>query len=121
MQGNTLLHFDMRADNILLTPEKVWFVDWPQACTGAAWVDVVFFAPSVTMQGGPPPEEVIASHPSVHSADPTAVTAVIAALAGYFTQRALQPPPPGLPTLRPFQAAHGRVARRWLAERTGWK
>ena len=54
--GDTLLHFDVRADNMLLTPERVWFVDWPLACVGAAWVDVVFFAPSVTMQGGPPPE-----------------------------------------------------------------
>jgi hypothetical protein len=29
---------------------------------------------------------------------------------------ALRPPPPGLPTLREFQAAQGAVARRWLAE-----
>ena len=119
--GNTLLHFDLRADNILLTPEKVWFVDWPQACTGAAWVDVLFFAPSVTMQGGPPPEAVIAPHPAVQNADPAAVTAVVAALTGFFTQRALQPSPPGLPTLRLFQDAQGRIAREWLAGRTGWK
>ena len=44
---------------------------------------------------------------------------VFAALAGYFTHRALQPPPPGLPTLRAFQAAQGEVARQWLAHRTG--
>ena len=121
VEGDTLLHFDLRADNILLTPEKVWFVDWPQACTGADWVDVVFFAPSVTMQGGPLPEKVIARHPSVQITDPAAVTAVVAALAGFFTHRALQPPPPGLPTLRPFQASQGLVTRRWLVERTGWK
>ena len=30
--GNTLLHMDIRADNILLTPERVWFLDWPHAC-----------------------------------------------------------------------------------------
>ncbi len=119
--GNTLLHTDLRADNILLTPEKVWFFDWPWACTGAVWVDIVFFAPSVTMQGGPPPEVVIASHPAVQNANPDAVTTVVAALAGLFTHRALQPPPPGLPTLRPFQAAQGRIAREWLAARTGWK
>ena len=121
VNGDTLLHFDLRADNILLTPEKVWFFDWPQACTGAAWVDVVLFAPSVTMQGGPLPEEVIASHPGVQSADPAFVTAVIGALAGFFTHRSLQPAPPGLPTLRPFQAAQSQVTLRWLAERTGWR
>ncbi|HXF60827.1 MAG TPA: aminoglycoside phosphotransferase family protein, partial [Caldilineaceae bacterium] len=53
--GNTLLHLDIRADNVLLSPEQVWFVDWPHACVGAAWVDLIGFAPSVTMQGGPPP------------------------------------------------------------------
>jgi hypothetical protein len=50
-------------------------------------------------------------------AEPAAVTACIAALAGFFTYGALQPPPPGLPTLRPFQAAQGVVTREWLARR----
>jgi aminoglycoside phosphotransferase (APT) family kinase protein len=118
--GETLLHFDLRADNMLLSPERVWFVDWPLACVGAAWVDVVFFAPSVHMQGGPPPEQVIRRHPAVHSAEPAEVTAAVIAVAGFFTHRSLQPPPPGLPTVRAFQAAQGVVARQWVAERTGW-
>jgi aminoglycoside phosphotransferase (APT) family kinase protein len=118
--GETLLHFDVRADNMLLADDRVWFVDWPHACVGAAWVDVVGFAPSVTMQGGPPPEEVIARHPACRTADPDAITATVAAVAGYFTHQALQPPPPGLPTVRAFQAAQGVVARKWLAQRTGW-
>jgi hypothetical protein len=42
---------------------------------------------------------------------------VRAAVAGFFTVCALEPPPPGLPTLRPFQAAQAEVARAWLAER----
>lgn len=37
--GDTLLHLDVRADNLLLTPERVFVVDWPHACVGAAWVD----------------------------------------------------------------------------------
>jgi Ser/Thr protein kinase RdoA (MazF antagonist) len=96
--GDTLLHLDVRADNILLTPERVWFVVWPLACVGAAWVDVLFVAPSVALQGGQPPEELIARHPAARAADPAALTAAVAAVAGFFTHRALQPPPPGLPT-----------------------
>jgi aminoglycoside phosphotransferase (APT) family kinase protein len=115
--GDTLLHFDVRADNVLLTDEQVWFVDWPHACVGAAWLDAVLLAPSVTMQGGPPPEEVLAHHPAAAAADAEALTAAIVALAGYFTQRGLQPPPPGLPTVRAFQAAQGAVARQWAARR----
>lgn len=120
-RGETLLHHDTRADNLLLTPERIYVVDWPHAEIGAAWADLVFFAPSVAMQGGPDPETLLARHPAARAAAPGDINAVLAALAGYFTWNALQPPPPGLPTLRPFQAAQGAVARHWLAARTGWR
>jgi aminoglycoside phosphotransferase (APT) family kinase protein len=118
--GETLLHIDVRADNLLLTPDRVLFVDWPHARVGAAWVDLIGFAPSVAMQGGPNPEELLRRHPAGRAADPAAVTAAIVAVAGFFTWGALQPPPPGLPTLRAFQAAQGTVARDWIMRRTGW-
>ena len=117
--GNTLLHFDVRADNVLLDSERVWFVDWPAASVGAAWFDAAAFVPSVTMQGGPPPEDVFMRYPGSRLADPEAVTCAVATLAGYFIRQSLRPPPPGLPTLRAFQAAQGAVAREWLAQRTG--
>ena len=43
--------------------------------------------------------------------------AYLAAIAGYLTRQSLLPPPPGLPTVRAFQAAQGTIARRWLAAR----
>lgn len=119
--GETLLHCDLRADNLLLegVTDRVWVVDWPWACRGAAFVDIVAFAPSVAMQGGPPPEEVLDRSAGLGS-DPAGVDAVLCGLAGLFTERSLRPASPGLPTLRAFQAAQGRVARAWLARRTGW-
>jgi Phosphotransferase enzyme family len=51
-EGSALLHLDLRADNLLLTPTGV-AVDWPYACAGAAWVDLLLLLPSVAMQGGP--------------------------------------------------------------------
>ena len=119
VDGDTLLHLDVRADNILLAENRVWLFDWASACVGAPWVDAVGFAPSVAMQGGPPPEQVVARHPSARSADLANITAAVTSVAGYFTRGALQPPPPGLPTLREFQAAQGAVARDWIATRTG--
>jgi len=119
VEGETLVHFDIRADNILLTHDRVWFLDWPHACVGAAWVDVIVMAPSVMMQGGPPPEELVAAHPACRTADPDDVTAVVAAIAGAFTEWGSRPPPPGLPTLRPFQQAQASVARDWLLRRLG--
>jgi aminoglycoside phosphotransferase (APT) family kinase protein len=119
VSGDTLLHFDVRADNLLLTPARVYLVDWPHAAVGAAWVDAVFFAPSVAMQGGPQPEALLRRFASARAADPDAITAAIATIAGFFTAHALEPAPPGLPTLRAFQAALGAVARAWLSDRLG--
>lgn len=119
-KGDTLLHFDTRADNLLLTPDRVYVVDWPHARLGQPWVDLVFFAPSVAMQGGPMPEELLARFPAARAADPDAITAMIAAVAGFFTNQSLQPPSPGIPGIRPFQANQGVIARRWIQDRTGW-
>ena len=120
VEGETLLHFDLRADNILLAGERVHFVDWPHATVGASWLDLVAFAPSVAMQGGPEPETLL-RRSAADNAEPEAVSAAVASVAGFFTYRALLPPPPGLPTLRSFQAAQGEVARQWLAQRMGWE
>ncbi len=119
IEGDTLLHNDIRADNILLSDRGVYFVDWPWARTGAAFVDWVLFAPSVTMQGGPGPEELLRRF-DVGSVSATAITAVVATLAGFFLAASRRPPPQGLPTLRAFQAAQGEIAVEWLRERTAW-
>jgi hypothetical protein len=90
-------------------------VDWPHACRGAAFVDLVLFAPSVAMQGGPEPAELLARSGAGREVNREALAPVVCALAGYFTASALASPPPGLPTLRRFQAAQGEVTRGWLA------
>jgi Ser/Thr protein kinase RdoA (MazF antagonist) len=109
-----LLHADVRADNLLLTRDGVMVVDWPHACRGAAFADLVFFAPSVAMQGGPEPAAPLARSRTGRTASREALAAVVCALAGYFTERSLRPAPPGPPTVRRFQAAQAEVARRWL-------
>jgi aminoglycoside phosphotransferase (APT) family kinase protein len=113
--GDTLLHADVRADNMLLTEDRVVVVDWPHACLGAPFVDLVFFAPSVAMQDGPDLADLLALSSASRDVDPRSLAAVVCALAGYFTHRSLQPAPAGLPTVRAFQAAQGVIARRWLA------
>src|SRR5258708_5405669 len=44
VDGETLVHSDIRADNLLLAPDTVWFFDWPHARIGAAWLDLIGFA-----------------------------------------------------------------------------
>jgi aminoglycoside phosphotransferase (APT) family kinase protein len=117
--GGTLVHGDVRADNILLTAERVVFVDWPHACVGAPWLDLVLLLPSVAMQGGPPPWEVFEAHPLGRDAPPDVVMPVVAALAGFFVQRCTLAPPPGLSTLREFQRGQGIEALAWLRRSLG--
>jgi hypothetical protein len=119
LSGRTLLNFDVRADNILVARARVFFVDWPWARIGPPFVDWLGLAPSVHMQGGPRPEELLRLAP-LEEASPLAITAALASLTGYFLAYSRRPPPPGIPTVRAFQAAQGEVALTWLRERLGW-
>jgi hypothetical protein len=78
--------------------------------------DLAAFCPSVAMQGGPEPAETFAMSAVGRAADREELLPLVAAIAGYFVVGALAPPPPGLPTVRAFQAAQGVVALRWLRQ-----
>ena len=118
--GDTLAHADLRADNLLLTDDdRVVFVDWPHVLRAAPWFDLLVMLPCVSAQGGPDPEDVFSSHALGRAAEPDAVTAALAGLAGYFLRSSLLPSPPGIPTLRPFQRAQGEAALAWLRRRAG--
>jgi hypothetical protein len=117
--GDTLLHNDMRADNMLITTGGVVFVDWPWAAVGAPWFDIVGMIPSVLLNGSPALLPAIDEHVAAFDPDPDAVTAVLAALTGYLLYQSHQPPPPGLPTVRAFQRANGDAALPVLRQRLG--
>ena len=120
IDGPTLVHGDIRSDNILMSPAGPVFVDWPHAAVGNPVFDLVAWAPSVVLEGGPQPEELLAAHGPSRSADPEVVSALLAAVSGFFVSHSLRPPPPGLPTLRSFQLAQAEVALAWLRRQTGW-
>lgn len=119
LSGGTLLNFDVRADNVLIAGDKAYFVDWPWARVGPRFVDWLGLAPSVQMQGGPRPDELLRRGLMGDIAD-EAVNAALASITGYFLGHARRPPPPGIPTVRAFQAAQGEVALAWLRQRLGW-
>lgn len=119
-KGDSLLHTDLRADNLLVRPDgSMVIVDWPHACIGAAFVDKAFLLPSVALGHGPDPITVERALRPFAGLDDDALGAVLVAVAGYFTFQGAQEDPEGLPTLRAFQRAQGAVARAWVAERLG--
>jgi hypothetical protein len=116
-RGDTLLHADLRADNILLTDDSVMVVDWPYAVAGAPWVDGLLFLSSVAATGAVDPELAWRGFRPAHAADPDQVNSVLAAVAGDFLYQSLLPAPANLPTLRAHQHAKGMAAVTWLRRR----
>ncbi|PWU60395.1 aminoglycoside phosphotransferase [Micromonospora globispora] len=120
LAGNTLCHLDVRADNLLIGPDRaVTVVDWPWACRGPAWLDTVLLLVNVRLHGGHDTEALLHRLPVTADVDPAAVTGVLAGLAGFFLDGARQPPPVGIPTVRAFQRAQGDAVLPWVARRLG--
>lgn len=116
--GARLLHLDVRADNLLVRPDgTAVLVDWPSAGVGHPVLDLLCFAPSVALGGGPAPAALLAL---AGVAPDHRVRVLAAALTGLFRWRSLQPPPPGMPSVRAFQSAQADVLAAWLPELTGW-
>jgi aminoglycoside phosphotransferase (APT) family kinase protein len=104
LAGDELLHADVRSDNLCFIADRTVLVDWNLACVGNGLFDVAFWLPSLQLEGGPEPWEILPA------AGPLA-----AAVAGFFAARAGLPPPPGAPTVREFQRRQLEVALPWAA------
>jgi hypothetical protein len=106
--GDDLLHLDVRSDNICFLEERTVFVDWNWACTGNGRLDVVSWLPSLALEGGPQPDEIVDDEPELG-----------AVIAGFFASRAVQPEIPTAPRVRTFQKAQLAVALPWAARMLG--
>jgi hypothetical protein len=108
--GDTLVHLDVRADNLLISDDgTVTVVDWPYGCRGAAWLDTLLLLINIRLHGGH------ADLTMLDAAHDDAVGA-LAGFGGFFADAARHPAPPGLPSLRQFQQAQADVVVSWLRE-----
>ncbi len=111
--GDSLAHWDLRADNLLLTDDgRVVFVDWAWAARAASWADQVIVQSDMRVADDHP------ALPDLPADD--GIDGFIAAVAGGLWWGSLQPDPPGLPTLRRFQRESAEANFRWLRARLGW-
>jgi Ser/Thr protein kinase RdoA (MazF antagonist) len=109
LTGDTLVHCDVRADNMLYTPAgDVVFVDWPWACVGPAWLDMSQLALNVLVHGG-----------DGDALLPPRGADVMIGFAGYLLDRSRDAPPPSLPTVRAFQRAQADALLPWIRARLG--
>jgi len=118
--GETLVHTDLRADNVIVGDDgRVWLCDWNWPVAGAAWIDTLFLL--VEARGdGVDVDEVLARRALTRDVPADHVDRVIALLAGYFLRQAQLPVPPTSPFLRQHQAWCAWVVWGWLCERRGW-
>lgn len=119
LDGDHLVHLDLRADNALLDDAGgVWIVDWPWAVRGCGWLDGLTMLLDTRMRDPRcDADRAIDASPLFRTVDRSEVDAVLAALAGLFLESSRRPEPPALAGLRAFQRAEGRAALSWLRER----
>lgn len=116
LRGDTVVHVDVRADNLLVQPDGVArLVDWPWAARGCPWFDAASLLVNLRLRGS---GDLAAYLPLVHDlgATPDDVVGVVAGMAGYFVEAGAKPAVPGLPALRAFQRAQGVAAVAVLRE-----
>jgi Ser/Thr protein kinase RdoA (MazF antagonist) len=110
-EGDALLHFDVRSDNLCFRDGRAVLIDWNFACTGDPVFDVAAWLPSLHAEGGPPPEQVLSNDPPV--------AAIASLVAGYFGWRGAQAPIPEAPHVRPLQRRQAATALPWAARALG--
>jgi hypothetical protein len=108
IEGQALIHLDVRSDNICLTERGAVLVDWNHACRANPDLDLAFWLPSLRLEGGPEPEGLLPG-----------AGRLAAMLAGFFGSRAGLPPPTTAPHVRAVQLAQLRVALSWAARELG--
>jgi Ser/Thr protein kinase RdoA (MazF antagonist) len=102
LTGDTLLHCDVRSDNLCFVDDRVLLVDWNWASRGAEVLDLASWLPSLHAEGGPAPWTLLDGHGPLASL-----------LAGFFLEHAGREPIPQVPHVRQLQLDQGRAALAW--------
>jgi aminoglycoside phosphotransferase (APT) family kinase protein len=108
LSGTTLVHGDVRSDNLCIRGSRAVLVDWNLACRGSDTFDLASWLPSLHHEGGPEPWTLLPGHGEV-----------AALLAGFFLEHARRAPIPQAPHVRPLQRDQGVVALRWACHELG--
>jgi hypothetical protein len=101
--GTDVCHLDVRSDNMCFVGDRVVLVDWNWTSLANTDVDRAAWLPSLAVEGGPLPWQVL----------PDAGT-LAAFVAGVWAAVVGLPPPETAPTVRTVQRAQLAVALDWI-------
>jgi hypothetical protein len=118
--GTTVVHADVRDDNVLLASDgRVLLCDWNWPLRGAAWIDTVFLL--IGPRGdGLDVDAALARSPLTAELPAEHIDILLALAVGYFFRHADLPVPSSSPWVRAAQHWQGEVVWDWLCERRGW-
>ncbi|MGI8577688.1 MAG: phosphotransferase family protein [Nocardioidaceae bacterium] len=117
LRGASVVHLDLRDDNILIdTSGEVWFCDWNLPAIGAPWIDLLCVLLSAKGDGLDA-DRLIADHPLTRDVDGRSIDCLLAALWSFWGVARTQPVPAHSPHLRDHQTWYADVTRGWLEER----
>ncbi|HVW88865.1 MAG TPA: hypothetical protein VHC01_05305 [Gaiellaceae bacterium] len=103
VDGDDVLHFDVRSDNMCFRAGRAILVDWNWTCLGSSAADIAAWVPSVADEGGPPPWRILPGHGEL-----------AALIAGVWASVAGLPPPETAPNVREVQRRQLAIALDWV-------
>jgi hypothetical protein len=103
VDGDCVCHLDVRSDNLCFRDGRAVLVDWNWTSLANPAIDVAAWLPSLRVEGGPQPWDVLPDAGSLGAF----VAGVWAAVVGL-------PPPPTAPTVRDLQRRQLAVALDWV-------
>ena len=104
IDGDALVHIDVRSDNLCFSGDRVMLVDWNLAARANPLLDVAAWLPSLHSEGGPLPEDILPDEPEL-----------AALISGFFACRAGLPNIKTAPRVRGVQVKQLRSALPWAA------
>jgi hypothetical protein len=103
VDGDRVCHLDVRSDNLCFREGRAVLVDWNWASLANPETDVAAWLPSLRVEGGPPPWEVLSG-----------AGALAAWVAGVWAAVVGLPPPATAPNVRDLQWRQLAVALDWI-------
>ena len=104
-----MVHGDVRSDNLCLRDGAALLLDWNLASVGNPQFDVAFWLPSLALENGPRPDDVMADCP----------VELAAYVAGFFASRAGEPDIAHAPLVRSIQRRQLDTPLPWAARVLG--
>ncbi|MCC3293301.1 aminoglycoside phosphotransferase family protein [Arthrobacter sp. zg-Y411] len=120
LAGDSVLHGDLRPDNILLRSGKALFCDWNFLGTGAPWIDWVGVLP-YARGGGLDVDSWLTRSALTRGVPPEHIDAFLAALLAYMIHSGCQPEVESSPQLRSHGRHTAQLIHAWTVSRWAQK